>query len=243
MTIGGVLGDAFEVYRRLWRRSVVVAGLIFAIVSLANALAARGGSAVTGLVSLLLSLVGGLLVQGALVEVVRDLHEGREPAPVAAYYDRTRGRLGTLLGSSLLYGVGVGLGLILLVVPGLIAIARWSLIVPLVMIERRGWREAFRRSSELVRGRTGRVLVLVVVTYVIAGIASFLIGRLFTPLPRFLEIWIGGTVAGAITAPFEAHVLTVLYYRLTEPETPVLPDEPRRAWQSVWDEERKEPPA
>lgn len=243
MTISGILTDAFDVYRRLWRRSVVVAGLIFGVVSLANALAARGTSALPALVSLVLGLVGGLLVQGALVEVVRDLHEGRSPAPVAAYYDRTRGRLGTLLGSSLLYGVGVGIGLILLVVPGLIAIARWTLIVPLVMIERRGWRDAFHRSSELVRGRTGRVLVLLIIAYVISGIATFLIGRAFTSLPDFLANWIGGTVAGAITAPFQAHVLTVLYYRLTEPETPVLPDKPAQTWQSIWDEERKEPPA
>ena len=243
MTISGILSDAFEVYRRLWRRSVVVAGLIFAVVSLANALAARGTSAVPALVSIVLSLVGGLLVQGALVEVVRDLHEGRPQAPVAAYYNRTRDRLGTLVGSSLLYGLGVGIGFILLVVPGLIALARWSLIVPLVMIERRGWREAFRRSSELVRGRTGRVFVLLLVAYVITGFATVLITRAFTSLPNFLTIWIGGTVAGAITAPFQAHVLTVLYYRLTEPATPVLPETRPQTWQSVWDEERKEPPA
>ena len=86
----------------------------------------------------MLALLGGLLVQGALVEVVRDLHEGRTPAPVAAYYDRTRGRLGTLLGASILYGLGVVVGFLLLIVPGLIAVARWALVVPLVMIERRG---------------------------------------------------------------------------------------------------------
>lgn len=243
MTISGVLGDAFEVYRRLWRRSVVVAGAIFVVVALAQALAERDKTSLTLFVSLLLSLVGGLLVQGALVEVVRDLHEGREPARIRDYYDRTRGRLGTLLGSSLLYGLGVGLGFLLIVVPGLIAIARWSLIVPLVMIERQGWRDAFRRSSELVRGKTGRVLVLVVIASVITGVASILIGRAFAALPDFFEIWIGGTVAGALAAPFQAHVLTVLYYRLREPERPVLPDSPRQTWQSVWDEENKEPPA
>lgn len=241
--ISGVLRDAFDVYRRLWRRSVVVAGAIFVVVAFAQALAERNKTSLTLLVSLVLSLVGGLLVQGALVEVVRDLHEGRAPAPVREYYDRTRGRLGTLLGSSLLYGLGITLGFLLLIVPGLIAIARWSLIVPLVMIERKGWRDAFRRSSELVRGRTGRVLVLVVIATVITGIASIAIRGAFTALPNFFAVWIGGTVAGALTAPFQAHVLTVLYYRLTEPNQPLLPDAPRQTWQSVWDEERKEPPA
>jgi hypothetical protein len=236
--ISEVLGEAFAVYRRLFRRSVVVAGLIFAVVSLAQALAAKSGTALTLFVSLVLSLVGGLLVQGALVEVVRDVHEGREPRSVNEYYNRTRGRLGTLIGASFMYGFGVLAGFVLLVVPGLIAIARWSLIVPLVMIEKRSWRDAFRRSSELVRGQTGRVLVLVIIANVITGI----IGSLFSFLPGFVGIWIGGTIAGAVAVPFEAHVLTVLYYRLTEPDVPILPDRDRQSWQSIWDEERSQGP-
>jgi hypothetical protein len=239
MRISEVLGEAFAVYRRLLRRSIVVAGLIFAVVSLAQALAAERASALTGLVALVLSLIGGLLVQGALVEVVRDLHEGREPAPVNVYYDRTRGKLGTLLGVSFLYGLGVFLGLILLVVPGLIAIARWSLVVPLVMIEGRSRRDAFRRSSELVRGRTGRVLGLVVVANVATALISVAAAALFGFIPGFLGAWVGGTVAGAFAVPFEAHVLTVLYYRLTEPGTPILPETQPKSWESIWDEEKR----
>jgi len=212
--ISEVLGEAFALYRRLFRRSVVVAGLIFVVVALAQALAARSGTAIALFVSLLLSLVGGLLVQGALVEVVRDLREGRPPAPVNEYYDRTRGRLGTLVGASIAYGFGVLFGFVLLVIPGLIAIARWSLIVPLVMIEKLGWRDAFRRSSELVRGQTGRVLALVVIADIIVAVVSSFFGF----FPGFVGAWVGGTVAGAIAVPFEAYVLTVLYYRLSEPE-------------------------
>jgi hypothetical protein len=234
VTISGVLSEAFEVYRRLLRRSVIVAGLIFAVVSLASALAARHLTTVTQLVSLLLALAGGLLVQGALVEVVRDLHEGRTPASVNEYYDRTRGRLGTLFGTSIVYGLGA-----LIIVP----IARWSLAVPLVMIEGRKRREAFKRSSQLVRGQTGRVLVLVLITYFISALAALAIREVFAFLPNFADLWIGGTVAGALTIPFQAHVLTVLYYRLTEPDRPILPSGTRDSWRSIWDDEREEPPA
>ena len=240
MRISEVLSEAFAVYRRLFRRSVVVAGLIFAVVALAQALASETATLVTLFISLVLSLVGSLLVQGALVEVVRDLHEGREPAAVNTYYDRTRGLLGTLVGSSFMYGVGVFFGFILLVVPGLIAIARWSLIVPLVMIEGRGWRDAFRRSSELVRGQTGRVLVLVVVANVITTVISVVVGSVFGFIPGFLGTWVGGAIAGAVAVPYEAHVLTVLYYRLTEPDVPILPEPSQKAWPSIWDEERTE---
>jgi hypothetical protein len=239
--ISEVLGDALSVYRRLWRRSIVVAGLVFAVVSLADAFAARRSTAATTLVSVILALVGGLLVQGALVEVVRDLHEGRDPGPIGTYYSRTRDRLGTLFAASLLYGVGVAVGFLLLLVPGLIAVARWALVVPLVVIERLGVGEAFSRSSRLVKGQTGRVLVLVVVSSIITGLVSVAVRSAFGFLPEFAGDWIGGTIASAIAVPYQAHVLTVLYYRLTEPERPVLPDEPpRETWRSIWEDQ---PPA
>lgn len=230
--ISGVLGEGLRVYRRLWRRSIVVAGLVSIVVSLAQALSNRHETTLTRLVAVLLSFAGSLLVQGALVEVVRDLHEGRKPAPIAEYYDRTRGRLGTLLGTALLYALGA-----ILIIP----IARWALAVPLVVIERLKRREAFARSSELVRGRTGRVLVLVLMTYVISGVAAIVLAAAFATLPNFLAAWIGGAVAGAIAVPYQAHVLTVLYYRLTDPERPILPAEPTgESWKSVWDEQSPE---
>ena len=215
MTISGVLEDALQIYRRLFWRSVVVAGLVFVVVGLGEAFASRKTTQLVTLVSLLLSLVGGLLVQGALITAVDDLAGHRPAAPTRQLYDRTRERLGTLLGASLLYGLGIVAGLILLIVPGLIAIARWSLIVPLIVIERRGWREAFARSNQLVTGRTGRVLVLVLIANVITGVVSLGISTLFTFLPSFFATWIGSAVAGALTVPYQAMVLTVLYYRLT----------------------------
>jgi hypothetical protein len=240
VSIGGVLAEGWSIYRRLWRRSIVVSGLIFLVVALADGLAAVSGTVATSTVSLALSLIGGLLVQGALVEVVRDLHESRPPARAHEYYERTRGRLGTLVGAAILEGIGVAIGFLLLIVPGLIAVARWSLVVPLVVIERRGIREAFARSSELVRGRTGKVLALIVVTNVIEIGAQLALRSLFAGLPVFWQSWVGGTVAGALVVPFEAHVLTALYYRLTDPERPVLPDAPPpKAWESVWDEPRE----
>ncbi|HZD87985.1 MAG TPA: glycerophosphoryl diester phosphodiesterase membrane domain-containing protein [Gaiellaceae bacterium] len=221
--IGGVLSDAARVYRRLWRRSVLVAGAVFLVVAAADGLAALHPTRGTELVSIALALIGSLLVQGALVEVVRDVHEGREPAPPVAYYERTRNELATLLVCAVFAGIGVALGFLLFIVPGLILLARWTLIVPLVMVEGRSVRDAFSRSNELVTGKTLQVLAVVVlaglVTTILASVATLAFGF----LPTFWSAWIGGTIGGAIAAPYEAHALTVLYYRLTEPDRPILP--------------------
>jgi len=230
--ISDVLGEAFDIYRRLWLRSILVGGLVFAVVSLAQALAARSKSGWPELVALLLSLLGGLLVQGALVLVVADLHDGREPATLSEYYNRTRDKLGTLLGASILYGFGA-----IVIVP----IALWSLAVPLVMIEGLSRRDAFRRSSLLTRDRMWQILLLIFVSIVITALIGLGIAAPFASVHGLLGLWLAGTIANAIAAPYQAHVLTVLYYRLTAPERPVLPDGPQRrdAWQSLWDEEKR----
>lgn len=221
--IGGVLSDAARVYRRLWGRSVLVAGAVFLVVAAANGLAALHPTSGTELVSIALSLIGSLLVQGALVEVVRDVHEGRAPDRTAAYYERTRGQLATLLACAVLAGIGVAVGFLLLILPGLFLLARWALIVPLVMVERRTVGGAFSRSNELVTGRTLQVLAIVVLAGLAVTIVDTAVTFAFEPLPAFWRAWVGGTVGGAIAAPFEAYALTVLYYRLTEPDRPILP--------------------
>jgi hypothetical protein len=221
--ISQVLDDALTVYRRLWRRSVAVAGIVFAVVGLADALAGTRRTTGAELVAIILGLIGSLLVQGALVEVVGDLHNGRPIAPPGEYYARTRGSLGTLLGVTILAGLGIGFGFVLLIVPGLILLARWSLVVPLVMLEGASVGEAFSRSNGIVQGKTGRVLVVVLIVGLITGIANLVLTEAFTFLPTFWASWIGGAVGGAIAVPYETHAFTVLYYRLTEPDRPIVP--------------------
>ena len=64
-------------YRRLFMRSVMVAGLVFALVNVVDSALPGGvGLSVTlALLSLPVTFVGYALVEGMLVQVVRDLHE------------------------------------------------------------------------------------------------------------------------------------------------------------------------
>lgn len=235
--------EAWKLYQLLFGRSVVAAGAVFAPIGLVDVLAYETEGAfffAAFLVALALGLFGNLLVQGALVEVVRDVHEGQAPAPVGVLYERTRPRLATLLVGTILYTAAVSFGLLLLIIPGLIVLARWSLIVPVIVLEDQSAGDARRRSSSLVRGQTGRVLWIIVVTFVLTSVVASVIGASLFWLPTLLGTWLAGLIAASLTTPFEAHVLTVLYYRLTEPERPVVPERPRR-WKTVWEEERETP--
>jgi hypothetical protein len=234
LRVRSVLGDAVRVYRLLFVRSVTTAAVVYAAIALIDILHhANAGSAAQALavVSTVLGLAGPLVVQGALVAIVRNVHVGRPPERIGELFRLGGGRFWPLLGASLLYGFGVFLALLLLIVPGLILAARWSLLAPLVVLERRGVDEARRRSSELVKGHTGAVLGCVFLTLLIVSLIVWPLA--LTHLSFGTSVFLS-FLWSALTAPFEAHVLTVIYYRLADPDRPVIDPSVTR-WHSVWD--------
>ena len=168
MSVSSILGTAWDLYVQLFRRSVAVAAIVYAVSALVDLSASRSRNetlgAVLGLVAFALAFAGPVLVQGALVWIVRNVHEGERPEQIGVLFEAARARLGSLLLASIVYGLGVAVGLVLFVVPGLLAAARWCLLAPLVMLEGRSTGEARRRSSEIVRGSTATVLGALVVT-------------------------------------------------------------------------------
>jgi hypothetical protein len=47
----------------------------------------------------------------------------------------------------------------------------------------------------------------------------------------------GGGLIAALTAPYAAHALIVVYYALVQPGRPIVL-EPGQRWQSVWEEQK-----
>ena len=89
-------------------------------------------------------------MQGALVYAVEDVRDGRIDSSIGELFERVRPYLGTLIISGILAGLGIAVGLVLLIVPGLILLTWWCLIVPVIVLEGRQVGEAFTRSRELV---------------------------------------------------------------------------------------------
>ena len=204
---------------------MLAAAIVFGVLALAKVgghyQGSRAVAILLGIVAFLLDWAGPVIVQGALVELVANIHEGRAAKPLGALYQRARERFWPLFWGSFVYAFGIIFGLVLLIVPGLIAFARWSLLAPFVILEEDGVEEAIRKSSEAVRGQTGRVLVIVGAAFLLLAIPADLI--FYLVLGRGTQWQIFSFVWSSLTAPFEAHVLSVVYYRLTDPERPVLP--------------------
>lgn len=222
MTVGGVLGEAWQLYTKFFARFFAIAVIVYLVVNLVGAiLGTATGSGVgiallLALVSVVVSIVGTFWLQGTLVYAIDDVRDGRIDSSIGQLFERVRPFLGTLILAGLLAGLGIALGLVLLVVPGLVLLTWWCLIVPVIVLEQKPMGEAFARSRELVRGHGWTVFGIVVVTAILTGIASGIIEALFSFLGSFLRYWIGGAIASAIVGPFFAVALTLTYFKLRE---------------------------
>src|SRR5207248_1213037 len=84
-------------------------------------------TSVFGLLALASGFIGTTFVQGALVEAVDSEHRGIPVPSVGGLYRSSWKKLGSLVWLSVMTGVGVALGLLLFVVPGVLLAIRWTL--------------------------------------------------------------------------------------------------------------------
>jgi hypothetical protein len=223
VTIGKVLDEAWTLYTRFFARFFALGLVVFAIVNLAYALLVEAiandsqGAAVTlGILGVAAAVIGTTWLQGAFVYAVQDARDGTFDSSLADVFARVSPAVFPLLVAGLLAGLGIALGFLLLVVPGLFLLTIWAVIGPAIVVERTSALQSFGRSRELVRGHGWTVFAIVLVTGLLSGIASGILQAAFSFLPRFLEILVGGTIAQAVVAPFVAIALAITYFRLRE---------------------------
>jgi hypothetical protein len=219
VTVGGVLDQSLALYQRFFWRFVLTTAVVMAPLTFVSALTVTAGSnasaALWGLLTLVVSLVGTFWVQAALTFAVDDVRDGRIDTTIGELYGRTRPFLGALIVAGILAALGIGIGLVLLIAPGLYLLARWAVIVPTTVLEK------------LTEGHRWAVLGVAVVTLlgtaVVGGIFRAILGAV---LPEFFGAWLGSLVADCIATPFIALAFTVMYFQLgrgAEPEPASAP--------------------
>jgi hypothetical protein len=232
MTITEVLEEAFGLYTKFFWRFVGTAAVVFVVLDLASAFADRAGhKSVTSdllwtLLAVVLSVIASFWMQGALVEAVSDVRDGRIDTTIGELYTRTRPQLAALIAAGIVAGIGIVIGLILLIVPGLFLLTRWALIPAVIVIEKRRAGDSFDRSWGLTRGYGWTVFGSLLITFIAYAITQGILRAVFLPLPRFPAIWIGGLVAHSVATPLIALTGAVLYFRLARLAVGVDPANP-----------------
>tara|TARA_R110000772_G_scaffold56211_13_gene128042 strand:- start:4444 stop:5184 length:741 start_codon:yes stop_codon:yes gene_type:complete len=208
--IGRVLNNTFGV---ISRNPVVFLGLSLLIVGLPNAIMQyiQGSSAtiegafaspaivITGLIGFFVFLFLSVVLQATLiVATLNDL--GNKEINLVACLKQAIGKFLPLLGLGLLFGLGIGLGFLLLIVPGVILYLMWIVAAPVMMAENRGIIDSLKRSAELTSGSKGMIFLLMIIFVVVAAILGGIGGGLsaFSVTASVIMATVVNTINGAL---------------------------------------------
>lgn len=223
LSLGEVLDVSFGLYRSLFVPLVVVAVICQAIpMTLGVYLGVSQGLFVNITLSLLyvvLAAILGSLGVAASTFIVSDAYLGRETSATVALH-RALGLLGRLIIISFLTWILVGLGFLLVIVPGIILLSGLLLGPVVAVLEAPpSATAAMGRSWELTRGFRGKVFLTMIVALCLLMVPSIAIGGLGalfgdTEGAAALVIVVLESVLQIFIYPFVYVVMTVLYYDL-----------------------------
>ena len=212
--LSGVLGEAWTYYKRFAAHFLLIAFVIYVAAGIIAALLGLAGG--IGLfLGWIVSVVAAFLVQAALVKAVQDVRDGQVDLNLGETVSAVLPFLGTVIIASILAGIGIAIGFVLIIVPGLILLTFWSLIVPSIVIGGEGVFGSFRKSWRTVRGYAWHVFGTYVLVFLILIVFDIVIGLILIFLPVVARNAISSIISGTLVAPFLALVVTLVYYRLT----------------------------
>ncbi|HWK29402.1 MAG TPA: hypothetical protein VNS09_22755 [Solirubrobacter sp.] len=146
---------------------------------------------------------------GADVSIKRSLRFGVRRSP-------------RLLLLAIVSGFAISVGFVACLVPGVYLSVLWCLCFPALLFERIGVFKAMGRSGKLISGRWWGSFLLVLVGYILVSVIGFVIQLALVAVAALVAAdsvvassiaqVIGSTLSSAISYPYLAAILTILYF-------------------------------
>ena len=215
LDVGGTLSQAFSIYGSLAGVFIPLALALFLVVAVINGIVADGGSLILLPISFAVTVIAGTLYAGMVVTAVGDVQDGKREFSVNDLASSASHVILPLIGAGILAGIGIGIGILLFVIPGLILMTIWAVLAPVIVLERVGVMASFGRSRELVRDNGWRVFGVIVSVAIIVFVVRAILGAIAVSIDdslvaRIIFDWIGSS----LTAPITAIVAAVIYFHL-----------------------------
>jgi len=227
IAVGNVINETFSIYGANLGPLIGSALVVFIIVGIIAGVLLAVGGVVLALIASIVRLAGEALYVGFVVKLVEDVRDGRRDQTMGDLFSAAAPSILSLIAFGILFAIGVGIGFILIIIPGLILITWWSVGAPAIVAEGAGPIEAFGRSWRLVRGNAWSVFGALLLTLIIVILVGFVLGAIATPIGNGAII-VASIISGAVTAPIFALAVTVIFYDLGggAGEAPAVPAAP-----------------
>jgi hypothetical protein len=213
LDVGGTLSQTFSIYGQQAGVLLPLAFGLYLLVAVISGLFA--GNFFLSLIAIGIGVIAGTLYQGMVVSLVRDVQDGRRDSSVGQLIEQTWPVVAPLVGAGILAGIGIAIGLIILIVPGLILLTIWAVIAPVIVVERSGAIDAFGRSRALVKGNGWQVFGVIFVVFLITGIAGVVLGLNGAGISdTFVMRALFSLIASTLTAPITALAASTIYFNL-----------------------------
>lgn len=225
LSLGRMLSQSFSIYLRNLMPFLVFGTLVFTPWILVRVLGAevevvprRTSVTPVEVVALLLQIMLGQLLTGALTYGVVQQLRGKR-APIGEVLGHGSKAFLRVLGTGLLCGLLIGLGLFAIIIPGIYLAVRFYVAVPVSVMEGKSGAEAMSRSADLVRGSGwaifGAGLLMFIVSAILVGVVvAITLVRSDGSIPGAREsLWFEVPIQ-ILMSTFGATIMAVTYFQL-----------------------------
>jgi hypothetical protein len=216
-----LLVGTFELYRRYPLLFLVLAAGVIVPYELIALMATGTGSLsranTSAGIQLLLTLTDWALVTPLVsalhIHAVSEVRRGQEPR-IGPVTRQGLAALPVVAAATIASVIGIAVGFVFLIIPGLFLLLHWAVVAQAAAIEREGWQPALSRSGELVDGHYIHVTIFLVMVEAITTAPFFVGGLAFGHHETGVASFLAALALRVLTASFAALAGALLYYDL-----------------------------
>jgi hypothetical protein len=213
IAVGNVINETFSIYGANLGPLIGSALIVFIVVGIIAGILEAIGGTVLIILGGLISLVGRALYVGFVVKLVEDVRDGRRDMTMGDLFSAAAPFILSLIAFGILWVIGVGIGFVLIIIPGLILLTMWAVGAPAIVAEGAGPIEAFGRSWRLVKGNGWSVFGSLLLILIIVILVQFVLAAIANPIGNGALV-VASIISGTLTAPIFAIAVTVMFYDL-----------------------------
>jgi hypothetical protein len=213
ISVGRAVSEVFSIYTQNFAALFTSALVVFVLVGLVNGLLRSSGGIILGVIAAIIQLAANVLYTGFVVRLVQDVRDGRRDETVGDLFSAASPTIVPLAAFGILLAIGVTIGFIFFIIPGLILLTYWSVGAPAIVVEGAGPLDAFARSWRLVRGDAWAVFGVLLVVFLIVFVVAAILDAIGVGIGAGALV-VATIIAAVVTAPFPALAISVMYFDL-----------------------------